>query len=710
MKKRYVIAAIVILAILTALSMPASALVGRVPIDQLNRFEVAVPNGSFTVRWTPNPSPFTFYVPDETLYWVGIYDSVWMPNDPIHASYNGHTLPDSSPDNSLNTRLTGLGTCGVWFDNETGNTTQGAYNTYQSWNWNNAHGVGVPIVYIEPANPNTLYYWFYQGYDDADAYSGCNGYYYCMDYTFHNVTASAATHWTLMVAVTCADNGNILFNGNGPLPDGYNASTKFYHVAINNVTGMVQNGDNVVRLRTNDGYFHPYWMWLVGYTPVQLEPDLTVIDIEAGTPRPNHDFTVNATILNQGNADAGPFNVSLYVDDVVNGTEPVSGLGAGNSTIVSFTGVNLPEDCYEFKVVADVYDEVGESNEYNNETSEDYQVGYVIDVRSDSDFVDLLNDPGMPSGSVTYDSGTDTYYIQNLTITNCAGEGIYTVDTSKNFVINNCTIEDCKPKASGVFLNNVTKGTITGCTLRNNTAYGVELGLVPLSAEDPQFINITCNTFYNNSYGIELIGFNSTVKGNLIQNNTIYGVYVYGNDSVIYNNTIENNANYGIKLYNSSGNYVYWNDLTNNNGGGVQAYDNRATNHWSTSTQVSYCYNGGTYTNYTGNYWDDYTTPDSNGDGIVDTPYDIDPTGAAKDYYPLVVPWRLCGDVNRDGNVTMGDALAVRNYRGFGYSLCNPWAGDVNCDDDITMGDALAIRNYRGFGYPLNNCCKGCQQ
>ena len=45
---------------------------------------------------------------------------------------------------------------------------------------------------------------------------------------------------------------------------------------------------------------------------------------------------------------------------------------------------------------------------------------------------------------------------------------------------------------------------------------------------------------------------------------------------------------------------------------------------------------GKTYTNYLGNYWDDYTGTDADGDGIGDTPYSID---FDKDNYPLMESW-----------------------------------------------------------------------
>jgi parallel beta-helix repeat protein len=400
--------------------------------------------------------------------------------------------------------------------------------------------------------------------------------------------------------------------------------------------------------------FHAYFAVLAEQAPLQ-KPDLVVSDIEfqPETPRPNQDFTVTATILNQDEGGTGgTFNVSLAVDGSPYGDKEtgVGPLGAGGSTPVSFT-VNLGEGCHNFTVIADCDNNVDEgSNEDNNANSKHYQVGNAIVVRSNSDLVNIFRE----------DNGI--YYLEDLTITNCAGCGITIENTTLPFVLNNCRVQNCGYDGSslvahhtGICMKNVTKGKVNLCTLEHNSdngisvkesthvditnstisntteqveSYGIDVGNVLLGAQqNPWFVNITNNTLYNNSFGIKLIGFNCTVNDNNIRNNTGvgdltgygiyvfgndsdltgYGIYVFGNDSEIYNNTIENSTNYGMKLYNSSGNCIFGNTFADNNGSvAPQAYDmwkgQPALNNWNSTVEI--CYFNDTSvccTNYIGN-------------------------------------------------------------------------------------------------------------
>ena len=108
------------------------------------------------------------------------------------------------------------------------------------------------------------------------------------------------------------------------------------------------------------------------------------------------------------------------------------------------------------------------------------------------------------------------------------------------------------------------------------------------------------------------------------------GVEFWNTDnSKIINNTASNNR-YGIYLKYSSNNIIYLNNFINNRDQ-VKSY--RSTNIWNSTEKITYTYKGSTFTNYMGNYWDDYIGSDANGDGIGDTPYSID---SDKDNYPLM--------------------------------------------------------------------------
>ncbi|AGB04409.1 parallel beta-helix repeat (two copies) [Aciduliprofundum sp. MAR08-339] len=150
-----------------------------------------------------------------------------------------------------------------------------------------------------------------------------------------------------------------------------------------------------------------------------------------------------------------------------------------------------------------------------------------------------------------------------------------------------------------------------------------------------EFINIEGNHINNGDIGIELHGVShGDVKNNVISNMTS-GIYKYGLDLeysynvTIYNNKIENCTYYGIYLdSHSENNTIYRNYFYYNHGSGdsydsshVQARDDGHNNVWNSTLS--------------GNYWQDWRGPDSNGDGVVDDPYIIDGIAHSQDYLPI---------------------------------------------------------------------------
>ena len=167
--------------------------------------------------------------------------------------------------------------------------------------------------------------------------------------------------------------------------------------------------------------------------------------------------------------------------------------------------------------------------------------------------------------------------------------------------------------------------------------------------------NVTVeNQYLNNAYiGIEIVlSSNITVKNNTCSSNSRFGILlIWSSNNSIANNICSNNK-VGINLgEDSNNNSIYLNNFINNTGNVYycestdlwysendtnNVYYSESTNLWHSDEKIAYTYNETRYTNYLGNYWDDYTGTDADGDGIGDTPYNIDKD---RDIYPLMEPW-----------------------------------------------------------------------
>ena len=285
------------------------------------------------------------------------------------------------------------------------------------------------------------------------------------------------------------------------------------------------------------------------------------------------------------------------------------------------------------------------------------------------------------------DIGIDFFYSSNNNITdnnisNSDGWGICILTSLKNNIINN---NISKNRGDGIYLqsdssnntianNNISRNEGNGIRayessnnkIINNSILNNGQGGIDISAS--QSWDIDNNNILNNIYGIYFSGSsNNTILNNNISFNKYDGVKFISssynnitNNAILYNtwngislpvmkgsnyssppstnNTITNNNilendHNGISLIDNRDNIIYSNNFINNTN---NVRSRNSTNIWNSTEKISYVYNGKTYENYMGNYWDDYYGSDADGDGIGDTAYLID---SDKDNYPLMVPW-----------------------------------------------------------------------
>jgi parallel beta-helix repeat protein len=153
-----------------------------------------------------------------------------------------------------------------------------------------------------------------------------------------------------------------------------------------------------------------------------------------------------------------------------------------------------------------------------------------------------------------------------------------------------------------------------------------------INCENITVKDLTLTNNYNGIYFYDTI--NSKIENNQLSNN-FYGIRLLDSDSNTITNNNASNNRYGILPYKSSSNNIYLNNFIDNTN---NVYSYNSTNFWNSTEPIAYQYNGSIFTNYTGNYWDDYTGSDANGDGIGDTPYSID---SEADNYPLMELWEI---------------------------------------------------------------------
>lgn len=190
----------------------------------------------------------------------------------------------------------------------------------------------------------------------------------------------------------------------------------------------------------------------------------------------------------------------------------------------------------------------------------------------------------------------------------------------------------------------------------------------------------------NNGQGILLAGSggSSIENANLSRNGE--GISLcYSSNNTLTNNSIFNNGE-AIFIYHSSDNKFFLNDFIDS----VDVHhihSQESTNTWNSPEEITYTYNGKTYTSYLGNYWDDYSGSDTDGDGIGETPYNIN---SDDDNYPLVEPF----ENYEIGPPTLAGKVCIDPGHGGTDPGAVGWDGDAYPNEkDFTLDIALRLRD-----------------
>ncbi|MCK4365555.1 MAG: right-handed parallel beta-helix repeat-containing protein [Thermoplasmatales archaeon] len=262
---------------------------------------------------------------------------------------------------------------------------------------------------------------------------------------------------------------------------------------------------------------------------------------------------------------------------------------------------------------------------------------------------------GVDGAGVSIPENCHYNFFSGFTVTNTTYVGIYIhSDTAHSGAtcnyntVSDCIVRDCS-NICGIRIRghrwtcHADYNTIENCIVYNITdggdGDGIRIGAGDGTAYAIGNKILNC-TVYNNDYGLR------------------FGGSGYLHDNIISNCTVYDNKIYGIyPEHNDEVNMIYLNNIFNNP---QNAYDDNTNIQWYNSITNA------------GNYWDDYTGVDNDGDGIGDTPYPI-LGGSNQDNYPLMNPY---GSVT---NLDTGEIFITIQ--------------DAIDDSDTLVGHTIFVRN-----------------
>ena len=179
--------------------------------------------------------------------------------------------------------------------------------------------------------------------------------------------------------------------------------------------------------------------------------------------------------------------------------------------------------------------------------------------------------------------------------------------------------------------NFIINGTSGFAASHSITSHFNNFGLLVFNGSN---VLLTNNTIINTRHpgvfvstvGINIVGGSSNkIIGNNLENNSDGLAFSHTQDNIITENSVTANHGWfmeftwGIHFFDASNNVIFNNNFIDNR---AQVGIEDSSNMWDNGK--------------IGNYWSDYDGTDANGDGIGDTPYEVDSKNT--DHYPLIKP------------------------------------------------------------------------
>lgn len=233
----------------------------------------------------------------------------------------------------------------------------------------------------------------------------------------------------------------------------------------------------------------------------------------------------------------------------------------------------------------------------------------------------------------------DNVTINGFTVTGATGRsmaGIYLGGGVEYATISNNSISG---NHRGVILsysdnNTLSANNITSSDISTDGGMYPGIGIVLDHSNANSILDNTIS--FNNCMGIDFYfsAFNRILRNEI--SNNFAGIYMNrgSNNTISANNVTSNEQCLSFEGAGNVNNILYLNNFIRGRWSNFMAPDSRNT--WNSPEEITYTYRGNTYTSYLGNYWNDYTGSDADGDGIGETPYSI---GSDADNYPLMEPF-----------------------------------------------------------------------